>query len=254
MKKISDKKDIINKISKCAKDYKKNLENKKLLFLIENKNRTLSIFEVIMFPSNFHHLTGTNIIENGKKINSLNFYQRFIDGNVKPENLRLKDSTSYYKIKILPQLMNLDKMAKMIGEFDNSRIFLQTDKIIGNVNACMGFIKIKNNYIPNTALNEDIRSITSERKKIIAILKKDIKEDLYREITYLKNNYDITQLLKYDNIEKIVDFHNLTSNDRQTIIKILDFNDKIEKLQLIFNKEINEDQSLENEESEDDEI
>lgn len=121
----------------------------------------------------------------------------------------------------------------MIGQYDNSRIYLQTDKIIGNVNACMGFVKEKNTYVPNTALNEDIRSITSERKKVIAVLKKNINEEFYKEITYLKNNYDVSQLLKYENIEKIVDFQNLTSNDRQILIKILDFDEKLQKLQKI---------------------
>lgn len=233
MKDIYSKVEISEKLKKYAKDYKINLENKKLLFVVENKNRTLSIFEVAMLPRNFKHLTGIELIENGKRVNSNEFYKRCLKGNINASKIILKDSTSYYKLGILPQLLNIDKMAKMIGQYDNSRIYLQTDKIIGNVNACMGFVKEKNTYVPNTALNEDIRSITSERKKVIAVLKKNINEEFYKEITYLKNNYDVSQLLKYENIEKIVDFQNLTSNDRQILIKILDFDEKLQKLQKI---------------------
>ena len=228
MKKIYSKKKIIDTITNCARDYKNNFENKKILFIVANKNQKLSAFEVAMFPINFHHLTGVDIVENGNKINSYRFYQRFLNNEVKIGDVRIKDNTSYLKLEILPQLMNLDKTVKMIGQYDNSRIYLQTDKIIGNVNACMGFIRKSKEYIPNTVLKEDIRSITSERKKVIAILKKEILDRSYSKITYLKNNYDIFKLLECENIENLIDFKNLTSNSKEILIKISDFKEKTE--------------------------
>ena len=124
MKKIYSKKKIIDTITNCAKDYKNNFENKKILFIVANKNQKLSAFEVAMFPINFHHLTGVDVIENGNKINSYRFYQRFLNNEVKTKNVQIKDNTSYLKLEILPQLMNLDKTVKMIGQYDNSRIYL----------------------------------------------------------------------------------------------------------------------------------
>lgn len=38
----------------------------------------------------------------------------------------------------------------MIGNFTEDRLFLQTNKIVGNVNACMGFVKNEKNYIFQT--------------------------------------------------------------------------------------------------------
>lgn len=72
-----------------------------------------------------------------------------------------KDNTTDLKLQVLPQLMKIDRIANMIGEYDVTKIFLQTDKIAGNINACMGFVRDKRLklYVPNTALKKDIRQI-----------------------------------------------------------------------------------------------
>ena len=152
------------------------------------------------------------------KLIHIDFIKDFLNNEVKTKNVQIKDNTSYLKLEILPQLMNLDKTAKMIGQYDNSRIYLQTDKVIGNVNVCMGFIRKSKEYIPNTVLKEDIRSITRERKRVVAILKKEILDKSYNNITYIKNNYDIFKLLECENIENLIDFKNLTSNNKEILI------------------------------------
>ena len=102
------------------------------------------------------------------------------------------------KLQVLPQLMKIDRNSTMIGDFNNSNLYLQTKKIIGNVNACMGFIKDSKSslYIPNTTLKSDIRDITNNTNKIVAILKKDANKILYDEMTYLKQNYIVKDILK----------------------------------------------------------
>ena len=116
-------------------------------------------------------------------------------------------------------------MANMFGEFSNFNIFLQTEKIAGNINACMGFVKDNesNTYIPNTSLKKDIRDITNNRNKIIAIFKKDITEKLYKNITYLKQSYQIIDILKNKEINKTIDTKNIYSADRNTDKKIYEF-------------------------------
>lgn len=223
MQEIYSKYEIANKLKNCAKIYKQNLENKKLLFLTEDKTNFFSFFEIAMFPRNFMHLTGCKIIENNKNIPTIEFYSRFLNNNINEKNIILSNSTSFYKIEILPQLMNLDKNAKILGDYDNSKIYLQTNKLVGNINACIGFIKEKHTYIPNTALNEDIRNITTNIKKVIAVFKKNFNDKMYNQITYLKNNYNISKLLKCVNIKNLVDFQNLTSNNFQIINKISNF-------------------------------
>lgn len=113
----------------------------------------------------------------------------------------------------------------MIGEYDEPKIFLQTDKIAGNINACMGFVRDKRLklYVPNTALKKDIRQITSIRNKIIAILKKDSRDKLYSNITYLKQNYNIIDILKNEEINKKIDIENIYFTDKRINSKISDF-------------------------------
>ena len=129
--------------------------------------------------------------------------------------MEVKDKTTYYKLEVLPQLMKLDRTASMIGNFTGHSLLLQTNKLIGNVNACMGFIKNEQNmYVPNTALKKDIRDIADDRKKIIAVLKKDINEKLYKNITYLKQKYQIIDILKNQDINEKIDINKIYSDDK----------------------------------------
>ncbi|MCI8964795.1 MAG: hypothetical protein HFJ43_00275 [Clostridia bacterium] len=146
-------------IYKCLKDYDKNLKNKKVIFILKNKDRTLSKEEVYFPKSSFYHLTGIVVTnKNGKKLNSYEFYNNIKDNKITLNKyvIKSKDKTTDLKLQVLPQLMKIDRMANMIGDFTNYNIFLQTEKIVGNINACMGFIKAtkQNVYIPNTVLKK----------------------------------------------------------------------------------------------------
>lgn len=89
----------------------------------------------------------------------------------------------------------------------------------------MGFVKDSElkMYVPNTVLKKDIRDIADNRKKIIAVLKKDINENLYKNITYLKQNYKVSDMLRNDEINKNIDIGNLYSGDINTDEKIYNF-------------------------------
>lgn len=82
----------------------------------------------------------------------------------------------------------------MIGVFGDSNVLLETDLLVGNTVICMGFKKYGKYYIPNTALKEDVRKLIVNKNKIIAILKKDVKEINYSQCTYLNQNVDIKKL------------------------------------------------------------
>ncbi len=181
----------------------------------------------MFFPiSSFYHLTGIKAYDlEGKELSSYNFYNLLHKSRIDKMKLIKKDSTTYYKMQVLPQLMRIDRNAKMIGDFCGNNIFLQTEKVAGNVNACMGFIKNDKYhvYIPNTALKEDIRNITNSKAKIIAILKKEMDEKLYRNITYLKQNYEISKILNNEEINNTIDIKNLFSADQIINQKINNF-------------------------------
>ena len=228
MKGIEKQQKILNEVYKCLKDYDENLKNKKVMFIIENKDRNIDKEEVYFPKSSYQHLTGVSLIDKkGRKLNAYEFYDLLKNGTITIDEYKFKskDKTTDLKLEVLPQLMKIDRMANIMGDFSNYNLFLQTEKIAGNINACMGFIKDSNTntFIPNTALKKDIRTITDNRKKIIAILKKDINEKLYKNITYLKQNYRIIDILQNDDINKIIDIKNIYSTDKNTDKKIYDF-------------------------------
>lgn len=107
-----------------------------------------------------------------------------------------------------------------------NNVYLQTSKVTGNINACMGFIKdneYSNVYVPNTALKEDIRKVVDNKAKIIAILKKDMTTIYYANITYLKQDYEIKDILKNQEITKNIDVNNIYSADRIVDKKIYEY-------------------------------
>ena len=74
---------------------------------------------------------------------------------------------------------------------------LKTDVLVGTTrNAILGLKFISKNkiYIPNTILKEDIRKITHKRNRIIAIMKKDLREERYSEFTYIKRKIIMEKL------------------------------------------------------------
>lgn len=190
-----DKKKIIKIITECAKKYKDNLENKNILFIFLKQNKELNYIETRFLSNNFLHLTG--ICFQGRTKNSKRFYKACIEGKIKESDIHIKKDINIIQLKleILNNLMNINKTAKMIGQYSNNKNKLFTEKIVGNIRYCLGFIKKDKFYIPNTTLNEDIREVTCIQNRIIAILSKNIKDKNYNKLTYISKDFDFTDIL-----------------------------------------------------------
>lgn len=196
-----NKSDAIHIITKCAKVYHNELENRNLLFLF-GKTTVPESFETIFTARNYLHLTGV-----ATNIHSVDFYKKCLNGRIDSEDFAFaSDGTTALKLQVLPQLMRVYQTAKMIGNYDLSRITLHTEKLAGNVSACMGFIRnpeCSNYYIPNTALKEDIRNISIHpAMRVIAILRKMRKELTYSEFCYTAKGVEIQSLCQYTPIRQ----------------------------------------------------
>lgn len=167
-----------------AKLYQKNLENKNLLIFYQDKNSVIHKLEITFLARNFLHFTGLKLNTNIKS--SKHFYTLCLNNKISLSDFEFSSKgTTPLKLQILHQVMQISKTAKMIGDYDNSKILLCTDKIIGNNSVCIGMIKQKNSYyIPNTVLKENIKTITSVQYKIIGIFEKHIRENKYVKQTY----------------------------------------------------------------------
>ena len=201
------KENAIKIITECAKLYNENLENKNLLFIF-GAEKSPEFFEASFLPRNFLHLTGVKIFEE-RVGGSVDFYERCLRGKLSPSDFSFADNgTTDMKLSILPQLMKIQICAKMVGTYDFAKSVLFTEKVAGNIYACMGFVKENNYYIPNTALREDIRDISVRpQKRILAIFKKDIPQRFYPLTPcYSAKKVNVSCLINSENLKQKFDF------------------------------------------------
>lgn len=188
---LIQKREIIQEITESARLYDQNLQGKNIMFIYLN-NHELNFIETKFLKSNFFHLTG--LISNN--INPNQFYEKCLNNKIKENEIKIKkDGTTMLKLQVLKNLMCINKNAKMIGDFDKNKLYLTTDKLIGNTNECLGFKKVNKFYVSNTSLKADIRRISTSNKKIICILSKRINEKVYTEITYMNKKYEANKEL-----------------------------------------------------------
>ncbi len=186
------KKQSIDIITKCAKQYQQYLEGNQVVFVYRDKNNHSNYTTVRFHSHNFLHFTGVSP-RNGLTAND--FYRYALKNRLGKNDFSFKNNhTTELKLKILDTIMNIDTKARMIGNYTGPHLELYTEKVTGTTTACLGLIQSKDYYIPNSVLSEDIRSIVSKPPgKIYAIFKKTINSDLYTQLTYKSKNMSITK-------------------------------------------------------------
>lgn len=187
------KNDMIKTIVESAKSYNDNLANRNLLFIFGSEF-SIEWFEVVCLPENFMHLTG--ILPTDKSLSRVYFYNMSLNGRLAPEIIQAnRDGTTQMKLSVINHALNIHINARMVGDYRGNKIRLNTEKIAGNVHACVGFVKAKEYpglYVPNTVLREDIRDVVDKpTKKVIAIFRKFVRDAKYGECTYLAKGVHI---------------------------------------------------------------
>lgn len=209
------KADALKIIIKSAELYRENLENRNFLFISLVNKVNLNFIEVKFHKSNFKHLTGV-VIPN-EKISATQFYKKCLNHKLSLYDFELRtDGTTELKLSVLPQLMNINKSVKMIGDFNNYRPKLYIGKLAGNITACIGLNKDDEFYVPATSLKEDIRGLVVKTEKVIAIFSKRIEDELYTDLTYLSKDFNGIEIsrcpkamLKKLNVDNISDYQGL---------------------------------------------
>ena len=167
----------------------------------------LKALKHFFLPRNFLHLTGLTYI-NPK--NSSDFYRKCLSNNLSEDDFTFKeDGTTDLKLKALPQIVNFFQMSKMTTLYTNTQPRLYTERLAGNVTACVGFIVDDNNgyYVPNTCLLQDIRTLGAPTNQILAILSKPASKEysLYSTIEYQAKGISV------DSIRSLKAFRSLIS-------------------------------------------
>jgi len=189
-------------------EYKNNLSNKCILFVTATDSKSTS-FEALFMPQNFKHLTGA-----ASHLSGADFFDLAVRNRLSPNQITLaNDGTTDLKLDVLPQLMNIHRTARMVGNYDFSRSLLIADKVAGTVTAALGFIQSKNFYLPKTALKADVRDITiqSTRRKIAAIFVKQRGDELFSHLTYIAKGMTIHDEIFTSVFSEKVDMQNLVA-------------------------------------------
>ncbi len=189
------KEQAIKIITDCAKDYRQNLANKNLAFIFGSAQNT-DYFETLFLPRHFLHLTGVHLT-NPNSSGSVDFYNKCLQGKLRPDDFSLTpNGTAELKLSVLPRLVKIHRFANMVGNYNNTKSLLYTEKLAGNVYACLGFVLDGKYYIPNTALKEDIRNVTIQpHMRILAILRKSTKAPKYNELCYSAKSINLDELV-----------------------------------------------------------
>lgn len=186
-------------VLKCAKQYQQKLLNKKLIIIYrERRENAIHHIEVIFHARNFQHLTGLELIDkNGNVLRnqSMNFLRKCIENKLGLEEFQFKpDGTTHLKLAALPVLMDITKITKITGDYNNVRPYLFVDKVIGGVNFCLGLSKEKDIYVPSSALLEDIKKLTDSPSQVLAILEKGSDTDIYSTVKHVAKGLNLNHI------------------------------------------------------------
>lgn len=170
--------------------------------------------EVVFHERNYQHLTGLELIDkNGDVLHnqSMNFYRKCIENKLSVDELRFKpDGTTQLKLEALPVLMDITKITKITGDYNNVRPYLFVDKVIGGVNFCLGLSRDDTVYVPSSALLEDIKRLTESPSQVLAILEKDVDADIYSIIKHVAKGLNLSNITLPQEINAMIDLKNYT--------------------------------------------
>ncbi len=196
-------------IMQCAKQYDKNLLNKKFLIIYRDKSdNNIKCIELFFNKKNYQHLTGVEMIDadgNVREHVSELFYIKCLNNTLSKKEIRFKkDGTTNLKLAALPIIMTIHKVTKITGDYNYIRAYLRADKLIGNVNFCLGLNKTGSHYVPVSALLENIKNLTDVSSQVLAVFSKELTEDIYKNIRHVAKGVNLNNInLPKDILTKI---------------------------------------------------
>lgn len=200
-----EKMQILKTILSAASSYELYLKNRNMLFVYQLDTHTYAYIESVFEARHFHHLTGTKL-KNGVK--AVDFYERCIDHRLSINDFDLPgDGTAALKMQVIEQLMSLHRTSNMVGVYGGNGVKLYTEKSVGNIRGCMGFVADKDSayYVPNTILKADIRNEVEKPYRLVAIFMKEIQQESYDTLCHQAKGLDVDKLLQQTSLTEKVD-------------------------------------------------
>lgn len=197
------------RVLNCAKQYKQRLLNKKLLIIYRDRqDNIIRYIQVIFHERNYQHLTGLELVDKKGNVlynQSKNFFRKCIENKLGLEEFRFKqDGTTQLKLAALPMLLDVSKITKITGDYNNIRPYLYVDKVMGGVNFCLGLSRENDVYVPSSALLEDIKKLTGAPSQVLAILEKDINDDIYCRVKHVAKGVNLNKVVMPQEIKEMI--------------------------------------------------
>ena len=196
-------------ILNCAKHYQQKLLNKTFMIISrERRDNTVRYIEVVFHERNYQHLTGVALVDCEGTVlrnQSVNFYRKCIENKLGIGEFRFKlDGTTHLKLAALPVLVDITKITKITGDYNHAHPYLFVDKLVGGVNFCLGLSKEDDLYVPSSALLEDIKKLTDTPSQVLAILEKEMDEELYTVVKHAAKGMNLNNLVLPDKIRAML--------------------------------------------------
>ena len=193
------KTEAIRILADAAKNYNIHLCNYQ--FLIAYKCGVEYCFSVVGFQAaNFLHLTGLE-----SDLSPKHFYGRLLSKKLSPDDFSF-NSHGYDQLKlaVLSQLSSLFYGHTLRGIFNRSGIFIEADYVVGNTAGSFSVCFRNGNRgfdVPVSLYNEDVRKLTTETTKILAVWRRPFGTADFSTNTYCAKDVDPVFLLSryYDN-------------------------------------------------------
>lgn len=214
------KEDARRRVLNCAKLYMQKLLNKKLIIIYrERQDNAIHCIEVIFHERNFQHLTGLELVDeegNVLRNQSSNFFRKCIENKLGIDEFRFKkDGTTHLKLSALPVLMDVTKITKITGDYNNVRPYLFVDKVMGGVNFCLGLSKEEDIYVPSSALLEDIKQLTEIPSQVLAILEKDKEDKVYSTVKHVAKGLNLKNIILPDEVKDKISLDNYVYKEKR---------------------------------------
>ena len=105
-------------------------------------------------------------------------------------------------------LMDITKITKITGDYNNVRPYLFVDKVMGGVNFCLGLSREDNVYVPSSALLEDIKRLTDAPSQVLAILEKGIDAEIYSTVKHVAKGLNLNNITLPQEINAMINLDN----------------------------------------------
>ena len=200
---LKDKVSFLRKIIEAAKAYEKNLLHQNMLLVYKEQPNKYKQIEVKFDKRHFLHLTGVET--NG--ILSSDFLDRCLNNSLTVSDFEVKDEwTTSMKMQVILPLMEVYKNSRMIGDFNGSSVYLNTEKLVGRESGCMGlcFDPDEGYFVPNTLLQEDIRDRIDRSRQLVAVYMKHKHEEKYNRLCYVAKPKSPENLKMATEIEALI--------------------------------------------------